>query len=303
MRIVLLGASGFVGRVLLRQLADAGHVLQVLTRNRSRHRDLALVRGVTLVEGDVYDRDFLMRHCSGADAVINLVGILNEAGIGGDGSRGFERAHVQLTQAVIAACQRAGVARLLQMSSLNAGVGDSHYLRTRGIADAAVMASGLQVTVFRPSVIFGAGDGLFCRFAGLLRLTPIMPLAGATTRFQPVHVDNVAAAITASLTRADSVGATFELGGPEIVTLAEIVRLTARWCGLQRMVVPIPNALGWLQAAMLGLWPLANKPLSLDNFRSLAHDSVVSGNDGLQRLGIGKTSMATIMPAVLARDY
>ena len=121
---------------------------------------------------------------------------------------------MQLTQAVIAACQRAGVARLLQMSSLNAGVGDSHYLRTRGIADAAVMASGLQVTVFRPSVIFGAGDGLVLPLCRLAATHADHASGRATTRFQPVHVDNVAAAITASLTRADSVGATFELGGP-----------------------------------------------------------------------------------------
>jgi len=300
MRIVLLGASGFVGRVLLPRLAHDGHDLRVLTRNRSRHRDLALIKAVTLIEGDVYDADFLTRQLRDADAVINLVGVLNEAGMGGDGGRGFERAHVQLTHTLIAACRQTGVKRLLQMSSLNAGRGGSHYLRTRGIADAAVQASGLDATIFRPSVIFGPGDGLFCRFAGLLRLAPLMPLAGASVRFQPVHVGDVVEAIAQSLSRADSIGAVYELGGPEVVTLAEIVRLTALWSGMQRLVLPMPHALGWLQAAVFGLWPLANKPLSLDNFRSLAVDSVVSAEDGLQQLGIAKTAMVTVMPKHLA---
>ena len=301
MRIVLLGASGFVGRVLLRRLARDGHELQVLTRNRSRHRDLALFPAVTLIEGDVHDADQLAKHFKGADAVVNLVGVLNEAGVGGDAGRGFERAHVQLTQAVIAACKQSGVRRLLQMSSLNSGRGGSHYLRTRGLADAAVQASGLDTTIFRPSVIFGAGDGLFCRFAGLLKLAPVMPLAGASVRFQPVHVGDVTEAIAQSLSRPESIGAVYELGGPEVVTLAEIVRLTAKWSGMQRLVLPVPHAVGWLQAAAFGLWPLANKPLSLDNFRSLALDSVVTAVDGLQQLGITKTTMATVVPKYLAQ--
>jgi NADH dehydrogenase len=300
MRIVMLGGSGFVGRSLLRRLARDGHESWVLTRNRSRHRELTLEVGVGVVEGDVHDRAFLCRQFNGADAVINLVGILNEAGIGGSGGRGFERAHVALTRSVIAACGEAGVPRLLQMSALNAGAEASHYLRTRGAAEAAVRASALQWTIFRASVIFGAGDGLFCRFADLLKLSPLLPLAGAGARFQPVFVDDVAAAMAAALVRPDAVGACYELGGPEVVTLAEVVRRCARWCGLRRLVLPVPYPLGWLQAAAFGLWPFANKPLSLDNFRSLAHDSVLAGEDGLVRLGIGKTAMERVMPQVLA---
>lgn len=300
MRIVMLGGSGFVGQVLARRLVRDGHDVLVLTRNRSQHREVALLPGVALREGNVYDSDWLATRIAGADAVVNLVGILNEPGIGGAGGRGFERAHVQLTRTVIAACQRAGATRLLQMSALNAGRGRSHYLRTRGAAEAAVQASGLRWTIFRPSVIFGRGDGLFCRFAELLKLSPLMPLAGANARFQPVAVEDVAEAFARALTRPDSIGQIYELGGPEVVTLAEIVRRAAQWMGVRRLVLPMPNAVGWLQAATFGLWPLANKPLSLDNFRSLAVDSVVDADDGLVRLGIDKTAMAQTVPNYLA---
>ncbi|MBK7146961.1 MAG: complex I NDUFA9 subunit family protein [Xanthomonadales bacterium] len=299
MRIVILGGSGFVGTALLRRLARDGHELLVLTRNRSRHRELALGARVQVAEGDVYDRDWLARQFAGADAVINLVGILNESGVGGAGGREFERAHVQLTAAVIAACVLATVPRLLQMSALNAGADCSHYLRTRGAAEALLRSSALRWTLFRPSVIFGPGDGLFCRFAQLLSLTPVLPLAAARARFQPVAVADVAEAFAIALSRTECVGETCELGGPEVVTLAEIVRRTATWSGLRRLVLPLPAPLGWLQAALLGLWPFANKPLSLDNFRSLARDSVLSGEDGLQRLGIAKTPMSRVMPEVL----
>ena len=299
MRIVMLGGSGFVGQVLARRLVRDGHAVVVPTRNRSYHREAALLPAVVLREGNVYDGDWLAAQCAGADAVVNLVGILNESGIGGAGGREFERAHVQLTRTLIAACGRAGVTRLLQMSALNAGRGSSHYLRTRGEAEAAVRASDLRWTIFRPSVIFGRGDGLFCRFADLLKLSPLMPLAGANARFQPVAVEDVAEAFARALQREDSIGQTYELGGPEVVSLAEIVRRTARWMGLRRLVVPMPAVVGWGQAAAFGLWPFANKPLSLDNFRSLAVDSVVTGEDGLKRLGIAPAAMADTVPAYL----
>ena len=299
MRIVMLGGSGFVGQVLSRRWVRDGHTVVVLTRNRSWHREVALQPGVSLREGDVYDGAWLARAITGADVVVNLVGILNESGFGGAGGRGFERAHVQLTETVVAACRQAGVPRLLQMSALNAGRGDSHYLRTRGAADAAVQASGLRWTIFRPSVIFGRGDGLFCRFAELLKLSPVMPLAGADAHFQPVAVEDVAEAFARASRRDESIGQVYELGGPDVVTLADIVRHAAHWLGLRRLIVPMPKALGWCQAAAFGLWPLANKPLSLDNFRSLAVDSVVGAEDGLTRLGIAKTTMAQSVPLYL----
>ena len=133
----------------------------------------------------------------------------------------------------------------------------------------------------------------------MLRLTPVLPLAAAHARFQPVAVEDVAEAFTVALRRPDCIAETYELGGPEIVTLAEIVARCAHWLGLRRFVIALPHAFGWLQAAAFGLWPFANKPLSLDNFHSLALDSVLTSEDGLQRLGIAKTPMARVMPEVL----
>lgn len=207
-RVVVLGGSGFVGRHLIARLRAAGHTVTVLSRNGHQRRGVTVEPGVKLVTVDVYDPDALARAFTGADAVINLVGILNEPGFGGSG---FERAHVVLTSHVISGCLQAGVRRLLQMSALNAGRGKSHYLRTRGIAEERVRESGLDWTIFQPSVIFGRGDGLFQRFASLLRLAPVLPLAKPDARFAPVYVGDVAEAITQCLTRPESIGQRFEL--------------------------------------------------------------------------------------------
>jgi NADH dehydrogenase len=292
-RIVVLGGTGFVGSHLVPRLAAQGVAVTVLSRNREQHRELAVLPTVRVVSADVYDPKVLAAHFRGADAVINLVGILNESGF--DGS-GFRRAHVELTRLVIEAMKSAAVPRLLQMSSLRAGEGESWYLKTRGEAEAAVKASGLDWTIFRPSVIFGRGDGLFNRFAMLLKLAPVMPLARASARFAPVYVGDVCAAFERALTDRTTVGRTYELGGPDTVTLREVVEMTRDALGLSRLVVGLPDPIGRLQAAVFGLVP--GKPLSLDNFRSLLLDSVPSRN-GLAELGIEPTPMAAIVPRML----
>ncbi len=175
-RIVILGGTGFVGSHLVPRLHQDGHRITLLSRNREKHRELGVIPGVSVISADVNDREVLRRHFINADAVINLVGILNEDR--SDGS-GFRKAHVELTETLIAACQGTSVSRLLQMSALRAGEGESHYLATRGEAEARVKSSRLAWTLFRPSVIFGRGDGLFYRFAHLLRVTPVLPLAHA----------------------------------------------------------------------------------------------------------------------------
>lgn len=293
MNITLLGGTGFVGRALLARLASEGHRLTVLSRNPDAHPVRLLPPGVRLVTGDVYDPAFLRTHFEGANAVVNLVGILNESG---DNGRGFQRAHVGLTKLVIAACQLAGVRRLLQMSSLNAGRGSSFYLKSRGEAEAAVRASGLDWTIFQPSVIFGPGDGFFCRFAGLLKLSPMMPLARAGTRFAPVFVGDVVEAMRLALHDASTVGQTYELYGPEVFTLGELVHMTARQLGLKRLVLPLPDALGRLQGLVFDFVP--GKPFSSDNFRSLQLDSV-GAVDGLHRLGITPTRVGQQLEAIL----
>jgi len=293
LKLVVLGGTGFVGRHLVARLAADGHAVTLLSRNLGAHDQRLLPPGVVLRETDVYDPDALRSAFAGADAVLNLVGILNEKG---DNGRGFRRAHVELTKLVIAAMQLAGVRRLLQMSSLNAGRGRSHYLKSRGEAEAAVKASGLDWTIFEPSVIFGDGDGLFCRFAALLKLAPVLPLARAQARFAPVYVGDVVEAMVRALRDRRSRGEVYELYGPDVYTLADIVRMTARQTGLHRLVLPLPDALGRLQALACDFVP--GKPFSSDNFRSLLTDAV-GGIDGLHRLGIEPTRVDARLPDIL----
>ncbi|MCB1554681.1 MAG: complex I NDUFA9 subunit family protein [Xanthomonadales bacterium] len=292
-RVVVLGGSGFVGRHLVARLRAAGHAVTVLSRNGHLCRHTAVEPGVPVVTLDVYDPDALARAFVGADAAVNLVGILNEPGFGGSG---FERAHVVLTSHVISACLQSGTRRLLQMSALNAGRGSSHYLRTRGIAESRVRESGLDWTIFQPSVIFGRGDGLFQRFAALLRIAPVLPLAKPDARFAPVYVGDVAEAITQCLARPQTVGQCFELYGDQVLRLREIVSYTARCMGLRRWVIGLPDWAARMQAMLMDFVP--GKPFSTDNYRSLQVDSV-GGVDGLFQLGIAKTPIDAVVPPLL----
>src|SRR5579859_3159048 len=277
LRIAVLGGTGFVGRALVERLVADGHSVTVISRNSARHLDRSLPPNAAIRDCNEYNPAALARAIHGNDAAINLVGILNDPGIG-DSDRGFTRAHVELTRSVMTACNASGVPRLLQMSALNAGRGRSHYLRTRGAAEELVKASTLDWTIFQPSVIFGPGDGLFCRFAALLKIAPALPLARASAKFAPVYVGDVVEAFRRALGEAGSVRQTYELYGSDIVTLAQIVRMTAQQMGLRRLVVPLPDALGRMQAFAMDFVP--GKPFSSDNYRSLMTDSV-GGIDGL----------------------
>lgn len=295
-RIVVFGGTGFVGRRLIPRLLEDGHDLVVPSRNRTRQRELYVLPGVELINADIYAQAELERLLDGADVAINLVGILNEKGRDG---AGFHKAHISLTEKIIAACRSSGTHRLLQMSALNAGRGSSHYLYSRGVAEARVKASGLDWTLFQPSVIFGPDDGLFERFASLLRFTPVLPLARAHTKFSPVYVGDVADAFAAALTQAKTRQQTYELYGPEVMTLTEIVQYTAHCLGLHRWVLPLPDTLARIQAAVMDFVP--GKPFSTDNFRSLLLDSV-GGIDGLYQLGVDKTPIEAVIPAQLVQS-
>ena len=291
--IVILGGTGFVGRHLVPRLHRDGHRITVLSRNRDTHRELSVLPGVRVVNADVHDPVALRARLEGADAAVNLVGILNERG--SDGS-GFRKAHVELTRSLVESCIATGVPRLLQMSALRAGEGASHYLKTRGEADRIVQASPLAWTIFRPSVIFGPGDGLFFRFASLLRVAPVLPLARAGAMFQPVYVGDVAEAFARALVHPRTAGQVFELGGPRSIALGELVRWTARMMGRRRWVIALPDPLGAVQARV-GEW-LPGKPISRDNFRSLGTDSIAR-SDGLGALGIVATPMEVVVPRLL----
>ena len=290
-RVVVLGGSGFVGRRLVARLLADGHRVCVLSRDAATRDRVPAGAGHRV--GDVYDPAFLGEAFAGADAVVNLVGILNERG---DDGRGFRKVYVELADAAIDAMRTAGVRRLLQMSALHAGDGASHYLRARGEAEARVVASGLDWTLFRPSVIAGPGDGLFCRFAGLLRFAPGLPLGGADVRFQPVWVGDVAEAFARALLDDATIGQRYDLVGPEVMTLGGIVRLTAQTLGWRRFVLPLPGALGRLQAEVGEHLP--GKPISRDNWRSLRQDST-SDDNGLPKLGIAPTDVRAKLPEIL----
>jgi uncharacterized protein YbjT (DUF2867 family) len=293
LRITVLGGTGFVGRALVKRLAEDGHRLRLLSRNLGPHYDRLVPPGVELRELDIHDADALRAALAGSDVAINLVGILNESG---DDGAGFRRVYVDLTRSLIAACETNGVKRLLQMSSLNAGRGTSHYLRMRGEGEALVKASSLAWTIFEPSVIFGVGDGLFTRFAALLKLAPVLPLARAGCKFAPVYLGDVVEAFARALDDPKTAGGVYELYGPDVMTLAQIVRLTAAQVGLKRLVLPLPDLLGRMQGLVFDFIP--GKPFSSDNYRSLLLDSV-GGIDGLHRLGIEPTPVSDVLPDIL----
>ncbi|HEY8519400.1 MAG TPA: complex I NDUFA9 subunit family protein [Gammaproteobacteria bacterium] len=294
--ICLLGGTGFVGRSLASQLVQKGYAVRIPTRSRARNRDLLVLPGVELVEANVHDERVLARLLDGCESAINLVGILNEPGH--DGS-GFKLVHTDLAAKLARACHETGVSRLLQMSALkaNAERGASLYLRSKGQAEQAIKeiaGEELRYTIFRPSVIFGEEDSFTNRFARLLRFSPVLPLPGADARFAPVYVEDVAQAFVTALESSKTHGKTYELCGPEIYSLLEVVRLIRRELGIKRAIVSVPRPLGQIQA-WVGEYLLPGKPFSLDNFRSLTVASVCSEN-GLSELGITPQSLETILP-------
>jgi len=294
--VALIGGSGFVGTVLANRLERSGARTRVLTRNREHARGVWSLPNTTSIELDVYDQTALTQAIAGCNAVVNLVGILNERG---DDGRGFARVHVELTERVLAACQQSAVPRYLHMSALNAASdAPSHYLQSKGRAEALIAASPVHCAVLRPSVMFGAGDGLFSRFSKLLQLLPCLPLAGAGVRFQPVYVGDIAE-LTLQLLRqwTPEQHQRFDLGGPTVWTLREIVEYTAHQTGHRRPIIALPSMLGRMQAEFCEHLP--GKPFSRDNWRSLTHDSVVLGANGFERFGITPTPIEAIMPALL----
>ena len=287
----ILGGTGFIGRHLLAALADTGCKVTVLSRNRELGRAISVLPYVHTVSTDVYDRRALEKQLAGHDAVVNLVGILNESG-----RDTFTHAHVDLTATLIAACRQVGIRRIHQMSSLNAGERASKYLKTRGEAEAQVRNSGMDWTIYRPSVVYGNHDSFIFRFLKLLKMGPVLPLAQPHAKFAPAYVGDVAQVIKRGLTGRGCTGKIFELYGPDTFELAQIVRMIAEAAGLRRAVLPLPGGLGWMQAVAAELIP--GKPFSRDNFNSLKLDAVGS-RDGFAELGITPRRFAAMLPVAL----
>ena len=260
-----------------------------------------MLPGVCLVAANIHDPLELEDLFVGADAVINLVGILHDSDSSQPYGRRFAAAHVELPRKIVAAMQRAGVRRLLHMSALKAAPdAPSAYLRSKGEGEALVRAApGLDVTVFRPSVIFGPGDAFLNTFAGLLRALPVLPLAGASTRFAPVYVGDVADAVAAALADPATAGRTYELGGPTVYSFADLMRLMLEQTGRHRLLVPVPFGLARLKAWFLEKLPVP--PLTRDQVLMLERDNVVGGAPGLAELGIRPTAAETVLPTYLDR--
>ncbi|HVY82408.1 MAG TPA: complex I NDUFA9 subunit family protein [Steroidobacteraceae bacterium] len=293
--ICVLGGTGFVGSALVTRLAEAGHFILVPTRNLSRGKHLTVLPTLKLELANVHDVRVLGQLFTGMDVVINLVGILNERG-----RQTFRLAHVELASKIVEAMRAARVSRLLHMSSLGAGAqAPSQYLRSKGEAEALirVAATSLDATIFRPSVIFGPRDSLTNRFAKLLRLTRgVLPLARPGARFAPVYVYDVAEAFMRALDNPQTIGKSYELCGPDIMTLADIVRTTAAAANLPCHLIPLPDFLAAAQGVLMDFLP--GKPFSYDNYKSLTIDSVCT-SDGCRSLGIEPARMRAIIPAYL----
>jgi uncharacterized protein YbjT (DUF2867 family) len=287
--LCILGGTGFLGTRLVARLIKDGHQVTVLSRDREQHKHLLVLPGLTLENCDVYEEAQLSERFRGKDVVVNLVGILNERGFGG---KGFRRAHTELTRGVLQAARSAGVTRLLQVSALKAAVdAPSYYLRSKGEAERLIreQSTSLDWTIFQPSVMFGPGDSFLNRFARLLASVPLVfPLAKPNARFQPVFVDDVIDALLRCLHGGGSSRQTYELGGPQVYTLREIVQLVADITGHRRWIVGLPDFVARLQALFMDFVP--GRPFSTDNYRSLTVDSVCA-EDGFAKLKLKPHSM------------
>ena len=302
--VLVVGGSGFIGRHLVASLAAAGVRVTVPSRRRERAKHLILLPTVDVVEADVMAEGVLHRLCAGKQAVYNLVGILHSRR-GRRDERGpneygpdFARAHVELPQAIIAACRTMGVRRLLHVSALGASPdAPSEYLRSKGIGEKAVLAAeDLEVTVFRPSVVFGPEDRFLNQFAALSRLLPSIAVPCPDARFQPVYVGDVARALHYALEEPAARAKAYDLCGPRAYTLKQLVGAVCAITGRRRVVTGLPDRLSYLQAWLLEHLP--GKLMTRDNYRSM---QVANTCNTQFPFGLQPQALEAVAPAYLGR--
>lgn len=288
-KILLIGGTGFLGGALAQRLVSADFSLTLPTRRPERVRHLAVLPTARIVAADVHDDATLANLMQDQDAVISLVGILKG---------NFQRAHAELPGKIGRAAAQTGVHRLLHVSALAAASdAPSDYLRSKAAGEAALKAAYPAATIFQPSVIFGRGDSFLTLFAGLLKLAPVVPLACADARFQPVWVEDVASTIAAALDRPESRGQTYPLCGPRAYSLRELVDYAGAVSGHPRPIVGLPPALSYLQAWAMEFLP--NGPMTRDNVRSMSVPSVCPAGCTLP-FGLAPTPLEAVAPGYLA---
>jgi uncharacterized protein YbjT (DUF2867 family) len=296
----VFGGSGFVGRYIVRGLARDGWRVNVAVRDAEYAkflRPMGDVGQVTPMAVSLRDSEAVAAAVAGADAVVNLVGVLYESG-----RQNFEAIHHQGARTVAEAAARAGAGRLLHFSALGADAASpSLYARTKAAGEVAVRAAFPGATIFRPSIIFGPEDGFFNRFAGLARVMPALPLfGGGKTRFQPVYVGDVAEAAKRVIDDPKTAGVTYELGGPTIYTFRQLMELMLKEIRRKRCLVSVPFPIARLEARVLQVLPVP--PLTVDQVRMLERDNIVSGSaPGLPELGINPTPVESVIPSYLDR--
>ncbi len=278
MNITILGGTGFLGSSLISCLAKTNHNITVLTRNREKNKKLLVYPKLKLIQANVYSKDDLASSTKNSDVLINLIGILNEKGHSG---RGFRKAHSDLAKIILGACKENEIKRILHVGALNAdSKGPSHYLRTKGEAESYLMTFGKRfanVTIFRPSVIFGKNDNFILRFSNLLDFMPLVfPLACHDSKFAPVFVNELSNFIINSISDTKSFNKKYNLCGPKIYTLKEILELIIKIKKRNIKVIPLSKSISKIQASIMEFVP--GKPFSIDNFNSCQIDSTCNSD-------------------------
>ena len=294
--ILLIGGNGFVGRVIAAQLQLAGYSVLIPTSHLGAARELRMLSKVHVEEADIHEFDQLQGLCERIKpngAVINLVGVLHDKPAKPYG-KVFKAAHVELPKNIMTAMQLHGLKRYLHMSALGAdSQGPSMYQRSKGDGEAAVKASSLDWTIFRPSVIFGNQDQFINLFSKLTKLFPAMPLANYQAKFQPVSVDDVASAFVKSLSMPQTIHQTYDLVGPTVYTMKEIVEFSARKAKTSCAIIPVPAFVGYLQALAFEFLP-GPTLMSRDNIASMQLPNILpaDGRDALTE--VFKTSRRSL---------
>jgi uncharacterized protein YbjT (DUF2867 family) len=301
--VILFGATGFIGRHLAARLSAQNLRIVAAVRHESTAMHLMPLPGIEIVAAKLHDDEALRRLVAGHDAVINLVGVLHSRR-GDPYGPEFRQAHVDLPRRLANACAEAGVPRYLHMSALGADArGPSMYQRSKADGEAAARSRPeVAATIFRPSVVFGPEDKFLNTFASLQRHFPVIPLASANARFQPVYVGDVADAFVAALLDPHTAQQTYELGGPQVYTLRELVGLAGRYAGHERPIFALPDGLARLQASMFELLP-GTPIITRDNLDSMKMDNVIESSTKVltaAALGIKLTPLEAVATQYLS---